>query len=119
MSHRKELLIMLIGNLILYGEDFGITSYEAREWLECDFEISRASNILRQMHGNRLLKRKLEVFPSGGRRYRYYLTSEGEQKAYYYYKIRHPELLIRDMEKIKRKMERIMELINNLQKKLR
>jgi hypothetical protein len=93
MSHRKELLIMLVANYLLNGEDMGVTSYEAQEYLECNFGISRASNILRQMYANRLLKRKLEVFPSGGRRYRYYLASDGKKKGCYFYMIRHPEII--------------------------
>ena len=92
MSHRKELLIMLVANYLLNGEDIGVTSYEAQEYLGYNFGISRASNILRQMYANRLLKRTLEVFSSGGRRYRYYLASDGKKKGCYLYMKRHPEI---------------------------
>jgi len=94
MSRRKELLIMLVANYLLNGEDLGVTSYEAREYFGYNFGISRASNILRQMYANRLLKRKLEVRPSGGRRYRYYLASDGKKKACYFYMMRHPEIIM-------------------------
>ena len=65
------------------GEDFGVTSVDIQWKFEYSFNLSRASNLLRQLYGIRFLKRKLESFPSGGKRYVYFLTKKGLKRAEY------------------------------------
>jgi hypothetical protein len=67
----------------LNGDDLGLTSVDLQDRFDYIFSLQRASSLLRELFTSGYLKRKLEIFPTGGKRYRYFLTSKGYKKANY------------------------------------
>lgn len=85
ITHKNNILLILLLDYLENGEDLGITSTDLQDRFDYSFGLSRASTLLKELFGSGLLRRKLEKFPSGGKRYRYFLTSDGFKKADYIY----------------------------------
>ena len=84
-SHKHTILWFLFMDIQLNGDDLGITSKDLLDRFDYIFCLQRASNMLRELFLSGHLKRKLEIFPSGGKRYHYFLTSKGYKKGEYIY----------------------------------
>lgn len=83
MTRKNRTLLMLYLDYLENGEDCGVTSKDLQWKFDYDFNLSRASNLLQQLHSLGYLTRKIERFPSGGKRYNYFLSEKGFKKAFY------------------------------------